>query len=308
VKNNKNDNNWFIDKDSKDRWIYHRIMNHIVSARTKFQQVEIIDTYLFGRMVVIDNKIQSAEADEFIYHEILVHPVMIAHPEPRNVLILGAGEGATLREVLKHPTVHKAIMIDIDKEFVLLCKKHLRKWHKGSFHDRRAELIYGDAFEYLKNQQDRFDVIIADISDPDEKGPAVSIYTKGFYSLIKKALRPDGIFVTHSTAIYHIPYENISAGIFKTLKKIFPEVSLYYEYIPSFGTLWSFSTGSLKYRPETLSSYTIRKRLKERGIENLSYYEPEIHKKLFIIPECIKKLLSRKSPSLAKRGRGRFYG
>lgn len=293
MKSQHTKNEWFIDKDSKYRWIYHRVKKNILSSRTKYQQVKIIDTNLFGRMVILDDKIQSAEADESIYHEVLVHPVMIAHPEPRNVLILGAGEGATLREVLKHPTVQKAVMIDIDREFVLLCKKHLKKWHKGSFHDPRVELIYDDAFEYLKIKRDRFDIIIADISDPVESGPSVSIYTKGFYSLIKKALRPDGIFVTHSTAMYYIPHTNFSTRIFKTLKKIFPKVALYYEYIPSYGALWSFTIGSLKYSPEKISSCTILRRLKKRRIKELSYYAPEIHEKLFRIPMCMRKVYNK---------------
>lgn len=264
---------------------------HILSIKTKIQNVKIIDTYEFGRVVVLDEKIQSAEADEFVYHEALVHPVMITHPKPENILILGAGEGATLREVLKHPTVQKATMIDIDREFVNLCKKYLRKWHQGSFHDLRVELIYGDAFKYLKKIKDRFDVIITDISDPIETGPAVSMYTKEFYFLIKKALMPDGIFVTHATSVYYVPQKNISIRIFRTLNEIFPKVDLYYEYIPSFGTLWAFITGSLKYSPKKIASNILKKRLGERRLETLSFYNADIHTRLFRMPVCIRKLL-----------------
>lgn len=287
----KSDNTWFIDKDSQHRWIYHRVRKHILSIKTKIQNVKIIDTYEFGRVVVLDEKIQSAEADEFVYHEALVHPVMITHPKPENILILGAGEGATLREVLKHPTVQKATMIDIDREFVNLCKKYLRKWHQGSFHDLRVELIYGDAFKYLKKIKDRFDVIITDISDPIETGPAVSMYTKEFYFLIKKALMPDGIFVTHATSVYYVPQKNISIRIFRTLNEIFPKVDLYYEYIPSFGTLWAFITGSLKYSPKKIASNILKKRLGERRLETLSFYNADIHTRLFRMPVCIRKLL-----------------
>lgn len=291
MKGKRADNCWFIDKDTRYRWIFHKVKKRLISCNTPIQRVEIIDTYQFGRVVILDDKIQSTETDEYIYHEALVHPVMITHPKPGRVLILGGGEGATLREVLKYMTVEKVTMIDIDKEFVTICRKYLKKWHKGSFNDPRVEVVFTDALIYLKAIQSRFDVIIADISDPVEKGPAISMYTKKFYSLIKKALMPDGIFVTHADAIHYANDENISIGLFKTLNKMFSEAVLYYEYIPSYGTLWSFAACSFKYSPKILSSGVINKRLKERRIDDLSYYNPETHEKLFRMPKCIKRLL-----------------
>lgn len=278
---------WFIDKNSPHHWISHRIKKKVVSARTPYQRVEILDTYEFGRMVILDEKIQSSESDEYIYHEILVHPAMIAHPKPERILILGAGEGATLREVLRHSTVKRAVMIDIDREFVNLCKRYLRKWHRGSFYQERAHVIFDDAFSYLKKTAERFDVIIADISDPDNKGPARFIYTAQFYSLIEKALKPDGIFITHATAVYYSPHKNYSSDIVSTLRRIFPLVDVYYEYIPSFGCLWSFAAGSQFYSPKAISAGRIERRMRVRGIEALSYYGPETHRRLFIIPPCL---------------------
>lgn len=287
----KINNNWFIDKESEYRWIYHRVKKRLLSARTKYQQVEFIDTYNLGCVVILDNKIQSAEVDEFIYHEAIVHPAMITHPEPESILILGGGEGATLREVLKHPSVKKVVMIDIDEEFVNLCKNHLKKWHKGSFNNQSVDLFFTDAMEYIKETKLRFDVIIADISDPVEEGPARLLYTKEFYSLIKKILIPDGIFVTHATEVHYTSNESISAQIFKTLADIFPVAQFYYEYIPSFSSLWAFTVGSLKYSPGEMSSTIVGKRLKERKLKNLSYYDPETHKRLFYLPKCLRKLL-----------------
>lgn len=286
-----NKNNWFLDKESEYRWICHRVKKHILSKKTMFQQVELIDTYNFGRVVILDNKIQSSEVDEFIYHEALVHPAMIAHPKPKGILILGGGEGATLREVLKHPTVKKVVMIDIDEEFINLCKNYLEKWHKGSFNNRRVELFFTDAMEYIKETKLMFDVIIADISDPVEGGPARQLYTKEFYSLIKRILMPDGIFVTHATEVHYTSNKNISAQIFKTLTDIFPIAQFYYEYIPSFSSIWAFTIGSLKYSPGEISSTIVGKRLKERKLENLSYYDQETHKRLFYLPKCLKKIL-----------------
>jgi spermidine synthase len=291
IHSKKKTDTWFIDKDTDDRWIYHRVKKHVISAQTTFQTVDILDTYEYGRMVILDGKIQSSESDEFIYHEILVHPVMLTHPKPENILILGAGEGATLREVLRHPTVKKALMIDTDKEFVEICKRYLKQWHQESFRDRRVELIYDEAFTYLKKIENRFDVIITDINDPGEQGPSVKIYTAQFYSLIKKVLMPDGIFVTHATAVYSVPHENFSHGIIQKLSRVFPKVNVYYEYIPSFGALWSYATGSFQLSPKALSSRVIEKRLRQRGIGNLSYYAPEMHERLFIMPHCMRKLI-----------------
>jgi spermidine synthase len=284
-------NKWFLDKESEYRWIYHRVKKHVLSTKTRFQQVEIIDTYNLGRVVILDSKIQSAESDEFIYHEALVHPAMITHPKPENILILGGGEGATLREVLRHPVVKEVIMVDIDEEFVNICKNYLKKWHRGSFNDKRVKLIFADAKEYIKETKSKFDIIIADISDPVEKSPAQLLYTKEFYSSIKKALAPEGIFVTHATEVYYNFDKSIFTEIFRTLTEIFSIAEFYYEYVPSFSSLWAFIVGSLKYSPKKISSTAVSNRLKKRRLEDLLYYDGETHKRLFSLPKCLKKLL-----------------
>jgi spermidine synthase len=286
--------NWFIDKDSKHRWIYHRVKRLVLSTKTRFQQVDLIDTHDLGLVVILDNKIQSTEVDEFIYHEALVHPVMITHPNPKNILILGGGEGATLREVLKHPAVKKVVMVDIDEEFVHLCKKYLNKWHQGSFDDKRVELIFSDAREYIKKTKSPFDIIIADISDPVEEGLAQMLYTKEFYSSIKRILKPDGIFVTHATAVFYTSNNTTCTGIFKILSDIFPVSDFYYEYIPSFSSLWAFTIGSFKYSPKKLSSAALDKRFGKRGLNNLSYYDQEAHKRIFFLPKCLRISLETK--------------
>jgi len=287
---------WFTDKESDYRWIYHRVKKHVVSTKTKFQKVEIIDTHKLGRIVTLDNKIQSAEIDEFIYHEALVHPAMITHPNPETVLILGGGEGATLREVLKHPSVKKVVMIDIDEEFVHLCTRYLKQWHMGSFDDTRVELIFSDAKEYIKKTTYLFDIIIADISDPVEEGPAQMLYTKKFYSPVKKALMPNGIFVTHATEVYYVSDKNIFSRIFRTLSDIFPIADFYCEYIPSFSSLWGFVICSPTYSPFEMSSSQISERLKERGLGELSYYDLETHERLLRLPKCLRNhLKTRKS-------------
>jgi spermidine synthase len=285
-------NEWFIDRDSRNRLIYHRVKRSILNKKTKYQKVEIFDTFQFGRIVVLDGKIQSAERDEFIYHEALVHPIMITHPKPENILILGGGEGATLKEVLKHNTVKSVLMIDIDKEFVELCRKYLRRWHMNTYRDKRVNIIYEDAFKYLKENKLKADIIIADISDPASRGPTKNIYNKAFFTVVKDSLQKDGMFVTHATAIEEWKKGDVSRKIFKIVKDIFPISSAYYEYIPSFGCLWAYVIGSFKYNPESLSTIQVRKAIQERDIKELGYYSPEAHKRLFSLPKNIIKYFS----------------
>jgi spermidine synthase len=284
--------NWFIDRDSAYRFVYNKFKKHVCSQTTQFQQVDIIDTQNLGRVVILDKKVQSAELDEFIYHEALVHPAMITHPNPKSILILGGGEGATLREVLKHETVQKVVMVDIDQEFVDLCKRYLRKWHRGSFKNKKVEILFQDAFDYMRKTECMFDIIIADISDPIDEGPALKIYTKEFYSLVKKVLSPRGIFVTHATEVHYAMYKKTAENIVRIIRNIFPIAKLYFEYIPSFICLWGFAIASAKYNPKTISSSTIENRLQRRKVKDLLYYNALVHKRMFTLPGCLKKFLN----------------
>lgn len=293
--NPKIKDNWLIDKDNRDRWIYHRIKKTVLSAQTKFQRVEFIDTYDLGRVVVLDDKIQSADVDEFIYHEALVHPAMVVHPNPKTVLILGGGEGATLREVLKHKSVEKVVMVDIDEKFVHLCQKYLKCWHQGSFNDKRVELIFADAKEYINNTMSRFDIVIADISDPLDKGPARDLYTKDFYSAVRNILCTDGLFATHATEVFYASTKGLFVRIIRTLAGIFPFTDFYYEYIPSFSSLWGFVVASLRHCPRKLSPRIVEKRLKKRKLNSLSYYDTETHKRLFPLPKFLRQSLLKTS-------------
>lgn len=286
----KNKISFFIEKENRYKWIHHGIKRRVLSHKTRYQKVEILDTYNFGRVVILDDKIQSAETDEFIYHEILVHPAMISHPNPEDILILGGGEGATMREVLKHPNVKRVVMVDIDEEFVNLCKKYLGKWHQGSFNNNKVDLIFNDAKEYIKKTNNMFDIIIADISDPVEKGPAQMLYKRKFYSSLKKRLKSDGVFVTHATEVCYTSDKGISVNVFKTISEIFPVSNFYFDFIPSFSTSWGFAIGSLKYNPKEISSEAIYERLKNRDLNNLYYYDQETHKRLFALPKFFKIL------------------
>ena len=176
---------WRYELITPDLYQAERIQRIYYSGRTPFQDVVVMEGEAFGRSLVLDGKTQSTEVDEFAYHEGLVHPSMIAHREPRSVFVAGGGEGATIREVLKHRTVERVVMVDIDREVVELCREYLPNHHSDSFDDPRVELIHDDCLAYLENNEESFDVFIIDVPDPLEAGPAYLLYTQEFYALLR---------------------------------------------------------------------------------------------------------------------------
>lgn len=263
--------------------VLHAIKRVIYSGRTKYQEVDIIDTYDFGLCLVLDGKVQSSTADEKIYHESLVHPAMLTHPKPSRVLIIGGGEGATLREVLKHRTVEKVVMVDLDEEVVQLCKKYLPEFHMNSFDDPRVEIIIEDGRKYVERLPDNsFDVAIIDVTDPLEGGPSYLLYTMEFYQMLAKKLSDDGAFATQATSTYYS--RNCFAAIYKTVASVFPVARAYCAFVPSYASEWGFVLGSKAVDPLNLTPEDVRRGLKERGIENLVFYSPDVHQRIFIMP------------------------
>lgn len=239
----------------------------IIEKRTKFQEVLIAYSDSFGKMLFLDGDHQSSEKDEFMYHEPLVQPAMLMHSCPKKILILGAGEGATAREVLKHKTIEQIVAVDIDKEVIDLCKKYLYEMHQGSFSNPKVKLIYDDAMDYIKKAQEKkekFDVIIADLTDP-LSDIASEFYTKKFFSQLGEISQKDGIFATHAgSSDYFIASGGNFKRILADLKERFNSVLFYQNHIPSFFTTWGFvmASSDLKFKPEEID-----KRIKERGIE-----------------------------------------
>jgi len=202
----------------------YSIERELVSRRTRFQQLEICDTRTFGRALFLDDKIQSAESDEHIYHETLVHPALIAHPAPRSVYIAGGGEGATLREALRHPSVERAVMVDIDGEAIDFVKEHMVAWHQGAFDDPRTELVIGDARERLARREETFDAIVVDVTDPVAGGPSYLLFTEEFYRLAAARLKPGGLLSVQAESMA-MPLIAGHAAVVRTLGRVFPVVS-----------------------------------------------------------------------------------
>lgn len=283
---------WFKDYINPDIRMLYRIRNLLYSGQTSFQKISIIDTDTFGKCLVLDDKIQSTEADEFIYHEALVHPAMLTHPLPKKVFIAGGGEGATLREVLAHNTVEKAVMVDIDDEVVELCQRYLPSWSQNSFNDQRTEFHLADARKYLEENDDKFDVIILDLPDPVEEGPALLLYTQEFYQLVKQRLQPDGIISVQAESADWTETENF-ANIVNTLASVFPTVRPYQVYIPSFSSLWGLATASQELDPTQLMREEIDSRISTRISRELKSYDGLAHQAMFITPKHIKARLAK---------------
>jgi len=282
---------WFSDNISPDLTMLHSIKERIYSGRSKFQSIDIVNTGSFGVCLVLDGKIQSSEADEFIYHEALVHPAMLTHPQPERVFIAGGGEGATLREVLAHKTVKKAVMVDIDEEVVSLCRRLLPSWHQNAFDDPRAELHFVDARKYLEESSDKFDVIIIDLVDPLEQGPARLLYTREFYQIVKQKLGSDGIISVQAESSEWTNLDNFTA-IANTLRNVFPIACPYQVHVPSFLGLWGFVAASQSLDPSELTPEGIDTRISTRISKKLKSYDGLTHQAIFTIPKHIRQQLA----------------
>jgi spermidine synthase len=290
-------------KEEPHKWLYdsvnpyfiqmHSIKDICYAGRTKFQSIEIITTDNFGKCLVLDGKIQSSEADEFIYHEALVHPAMIGHPHPQTVFIAGGGEGATLREVLAYSTVKRVVMVDIDKQAVDICRSFLSSWHHGSFEDSRLELLHVDAREYLASYRGKFDIIIIDITDPLKGGSSYLLYTQQFYQLVQQRLTPDGILSIQAESCDWGEW-NIFTAINNTLNTAFAAVFPYQAYIPSFGCLWGFTLAtSHQFNPLLLSPEEVDNRISTRISKSLKFYDGVTHRGMFSLAKFLREEMSK---------------
>ena len=278
-----------IETVSKHTIMVTKIKKIIVAKKTRYQDVQIVEFEDFGRGLILDGLIQSTEADEFIYHETLVHPVMVTHPKPRKVLIIGGGEGATLREVLKHESVvNEVVMVDIDGELVELARKYLDFMHKGSFNHPKAKVIISDGKEYVRRLGDKvFDVVILDLTDPYGPEIARGLYSKEFYKEIKRILRDDGIMVTQAGSSFFYP--DVYKYVLNNIKSVFNIVREYWAWIPAFAYSCNFIVGSLRYDPALLTERYVEEVLESRGVKGkLRLYNGSYHESLFKNPVIVR--------------------
>jgi spermidine synthase len=283
---------WFFETTTPVEGHFHAITRTIFALQTKFQQMEIMETASYGKCLVLDGRIQSSVADDFIYHETLVHPALILPPSPTTALVIGGGEGATLREVLRYPSIRKAVMVDIDQAVVEACRQHLPEMHRGAFDDPRTELRHEDARTYLETTGERFDAVIIDLTEPLEEGPACLLFTREFYRLVSERLSPGGALAMQAgmTKIGEIDFY---AAIARTLAEVFPVVAPYQSFIPCFGTPWGFMVAAKAGDPRTLSVEDVDRRLAERVRgEPLRFYDGQAHRHMFSLPKFLRQAIA----------------
>ena len=285
---------WFQDKINEDFIQLHRLDEVLYTGRTKYQSARIVRSRNLGICLVLDNKIQSSERDEYIYHEALVQPAMITHPKPEKVYIAGGGEGATLREVLRHKTVKKAEMVEIDDQVTTLCKKYLPDHSHGAFEDKRASVHHVDARNYLKQSKEKYDVIIIDLPDPIEEGPAYLLFTQEFYRIVQEKLTKDGLVSVQAGSASPTELLNFTA-VNNTLKSVFPIVAQYSIYMPCFGGPWGFCIASQKYNPALLTSEEVDDRIAARSLTGLEFYDGETHRGMFSLPRYIRDAMAKQT-------------
>lgn len=267
-----------------------RVDKILFEGKTDFQYAQIFENKVLGKSLFLDRKIQSAALDEFVYHESLVHPGLITHPDPRRILIIGGGEGATLREVLRHDCVEKATMVDIDKKLIQLCQQYLPEWSSGAFADARTTVYFADARDYVDKCRQKYDVIISDLTEPFKGGPSVFLFTQEFYEKIACILSEEGVFVIQAGAA-DLSYHQFYASSFRTLKQVFPVARPYWTFMFSFGSSWGFILASKKQDPLKWDEETLKAQIKARDLGNLRFYHPGIHHGLFALPVYLEQAL-----------------
>lgn len=282
---------YFLEQITPYEALYRRMNKVLAAGRTKFQDYCIFQTSAFGKVLVLDKDVQSTERDEYIYHETLVHPAMLAHPNPRTVFIVGGGEGATLREVLRHPSVEKVVMCDIDGELVEMARTLLPEWHQGAFDNPRAQIVTEDARGWLANHPDTYDVIIVDLNDPiGEDNPARLLFTVEFYELIKERLNPGGLMAMQAGMIL-LTHHKMHPVVHHTVKQVFRHTRSYHNYIPGFMLNFGFIVASDAVDITGLSEGTLEARILERQLP-LKHLDAPYIEAMFVLPKDLKEAIA----------------
>jgi spermidine synthase len=278
---------WFFETTTPVEGHMHAIARTLVSRQTKFQFMEILETHSYGKCLVLDGRIQSSQADEFIYHELLVQPGLLVHPNPRRAMVIGGGEGATVREILRHPSITDCLMVDIDGEVVEECRRHLPEMHQGAFDDPRTRLLHEDARAYLERTSERFDLIVIDLVEPLEEGPACLLFTKEFYTLVRDRLTPGGA-LTLQAGMTKLGELDFFSCINRTLREVFPVVAGYQTFMSCFGTPWGFITATKKVDPVRQDVATVDRLIAERVKGPMGYWDGQTHQHAFHLPKHIR--------------------
>ena len=271
-----------------DFGFYLREGRLLAQKQSTYQLIEVFDNALFGRVMRIDGCFMTSERDEFFYHEPMVHLPAIAHTGPRSALVVGGGDGGAVEELLKHPTMERVVLAELDACVVQLAREWLGDIHKGAFDDPRLEVRIGDARALIESCSERFDQIVLDLTDPF--GPALDLYTVEFYQDCRRALNPGGVLSLHLGSPIHLP--GSMARIAASLRAAFPIVRPYLQYVPLYGTLWCMAMASDTTDPALLDATEVEARIAARGLQDLQLYNGATHQALLAQPNFVRALLA----------------
>lgn len=261
--------------------------HNVQRQNTPFQTLEMLDTPSFGRVMRLDDHFMTSEGEEFFYHECMAHPAAMAHPDPQQVLVIGGGDGGLAEELLKHNTVQRLVLAELDEAVIEVSKAQLQRVHNGVWDDPRLQLQIGDGMAYVDSTTDRFDLILLDLTDPHT--PAGSLYSPEALERMRRVLNPGGALVLHlGSPVFHA--EQVRS-LSQTLKATFAQVACYGTYVPLYGAYWGMAVCSDRLQPTAVSAAQIEERLAARGVTDLQYYNADIHGALFALPNYYRKLV-----------------
>jgi len=280
---------WFGERERVGLEQRIQVRDVLYEGRSDYQSIRVLDTVPFGRALVLDSALQTTETDEFIYHEMMVHPALISLAQPERVLIIGGGDGGCLRRALEHHLA-QVVQVELDRAVVEACRRYLPQVSRGAFDDPRLHLLFADGYEFVEKAQEPFDAIIVDLTDPIPSGPSLRLFTAEFYRAVRRILTEDGLMVTQSSSPLLLTGDLLR--IYANLKAVFPLVRVCLAPVPSYpGVLWSFTLASGGNDPLALDEADIRQRLKARGISP-RYYSPQMHLASFALPPFLADLLA----------------
>jgi len=269
-------NLWIHENQEDFLSIQYRVEKTLFSERSDYQKIDVVETRGHGKMLFIDSLVMISERDEFVYHDMIAHVPLFTHPDPRRVLIIGGGDGGTAREVLRHERVERVVQVEIDALVVEACRQYIPQT-ACAYENPKLELMIRDGVAYMKETDDRFDVIIVDSTDPI--GPAAPLFGEAFYQSVHRVLTDSGVVVAQGeSTFYHVAEQQ---SILKSMRSSFDHVFLYnYNNLTYPGGLWSFAMASKG--PHPLADFDSG-RVVGSGL-SFSYYTPAIHRAAFCLP------------------------
>ncbi|MEM9441087.1 MAG: polyamine aminopropyltransferase [Pseudomonadota bacterium] len=264
-----------------------KVEEMLFEGRSENQHVAVVNNKTFGRTLYLDGVLQTSERDEFIYHEMLTHVPILSHGSVRDILIIGGGDGGMLEEALKHQTIERATMVEIDPSVVEMCRRHLPSISKGAFDDPRVDLVFADGVDFVKTTDKRFDVVIIDSTDPI--GPGEVLFTESFYAAAKGVLKDGGILVTQN-GVPFVQGDEL-AQTMRLFKPLFADATCYLATVPGYvGGPMAFGFGSDALRHRQLSLETLEARFADAAID-VRYYTPAVHLAAFALPGYVLKTI-----------------